>query len=130
MVRSMAHALCTIILVFSTLHDTGEITTILYQLHYVWLLNLPCVYVGVVAVKKMGNTVPRVGLEPTSLASGPVCYHYTMEASLMSPLSPCLPVYAAPYLRGQCRLPHIYIYTYVWLHYINTLYYKFYKQVQ
>ena len=46
---------------------------------------------------KMGNIVPRAGLKHTSLA-------FRM-GSLMSPLYPCPPVYAAPCLRGQCRLP-------------------------
>ena len=47
---------------------------------------------------KMGNTVPKVGLELTSLA---------FQASVMSPLYLCLPVYVAPCLRGQCRLLHM-----------------------
>ena len=32
----------------------------------------------VVGMMKMGNIVSRAGIEPISLASGPVCYHYTM----------------------------------------------------
>ena len=53
---------------------------------------------------KMGNTVPRVGLEPTSLAfwASVLPLHHT--GSLMSPLSPRLPVDAAPCLRGHGRL--------------------------
>ena len=55
---------------------------------------------------KMGNIVSKVGSESTSLASQasvlPLCH----VDSLMSALCPCLPVYAASCLRGQCRLIH------------------------
>ena len=56
---------------------------------------------SVMGVIKMGNTVPRGGLGPTSLAfraSGLPLHHI---GSLILPL--CY-VYAAPCLRGQCRL--------------------------
>ena len=47
-------------------------------------------------VVKIGNIVPQVGLEPTSLVSrGSVL---SLHHSLMSPLCPRLPVYAAPCL--------------------------------
>ena len=53
---------------------------------------------SVMSVMKMGNIVPRVGLKPTYLA------FWAPHSSLMSPLSPHPPVYAAPCLRGLCRL--------------------------
>ena len=61
-------------------------------------------------VMKMGNSVPRSGLGPISLAfwASVLPLHYI--SSLMSPLYPCLPVYAAPCLRAQCRPFYIYIY--------------------
>ena len=55
---------------------------------------------------KMGNTVPRAELEPTSLtfqASGLPLHHV---GSLMSPLYLRLPVYVAFCLSGECRLLH------------------------
>ena len=55
-----------------------------------------------VGVTEMGNIVPRAGLKSTSLAfRASVPSHQV--GPLMSPLSPLLPVYAAPYFRGQCR---------------------------
>ena len=58
-------------------------------------------------VMKMGNTVPRAGLETTSLAfqASVLPLHHT--GSLMSPLNPCLPDDASSCLRGQCRPLHI-----------------------
>ena len=55
----------------------------------------------------MGNILPRVGLELTCLAfqANILSLHHT--CSLMSPLYQHLPVYAAPRLRGQCRLLHL-----------------------
>ena len=53
---------------------------------------------SIVGVMKMGNTVPRAGIEPTSLAFRayvPPLHH------IGSLISPRLPVYAAPCLRGQ-----------------------------
>ena len=53
---------------------------------------------SVVGVMKMGNTVPRVGLEPTSLAfwaSVLLLKHVGVPDVTTSP---------TPYLRGQCRL--------------------------
>ena len=57
-----------------------------------------------VGVTKMGNIVPRGGLEPTSLPFWACVLPLHHVDSLMSPLYPRLPVYAAPYLRGQCNL--------------------------
>ena len=54
----------------------------------------------------MGNIVPRAGIDPVSLeyqASVLTLYHI---GSLLSPLYPRPPVYAADCLRGQCRLLH------------------------
>ena len=55
-------------------------------------------YDYVMGVMKVGNIVPRVGIEPTSLAfwASVSPLHHTV--SLMSPLYPCLPVYVAPCL--------------------------------
>ena len=57
-------------------------------------------------VMKMRNIAPRAGIEPTSLAfqASVLPLHHT--GFLMSPLYPRLPVYAAPCLKGQCRLLH------------------------
>ena len=55
---------------------------------------------SVMGEMKLVNTVPRAGLEPTSLAFRP--FHHI--GSLMLPLFPCPPVYVAPCLRSQCRL--------------------------
>ena len=59
---------------------------------------------SVVGVVKMGNSVPRAGLESTSLAfqASMVPFHYA--CSLMSPLYPHLPICVVLCLRGQCRL--------------------------
>ena len=50
-------------------------------------------YVSVVGVMKRGNIVPRVGIEPTSLAfrASVLPLHYV--GFLMSPLYPRLPVH-------------------------------------
>ena len=55
---------------------------------------------------KIGNTVPRLGLEPTSLAFWASVLPLHHVGALMSPLYSCLPVYVAPCLRGECRLLH------------------------
>ena len=55
-------------------------------------------------VMKIGNIVPRVGIEPRSLAFRASVLPLHHVGSLMAPLYPYLPVYAAPYLRGQCSL--------------------------
>ena len=44
----------------------------------------------------MGNIVPGAGLEPTSLAFPASVLPLRYVGSLMSPLYPRLPVYAAP----------------------------------
>ena len=54
---------------------------------------------------KMGNIVPRVRIKPTSLAYWASVLTSNNLGSLMSPWYPRLPVYAAPCLIGQCRLP-------------------------
>ena len=54
----------------------------------------------------MGNITPRMGIEPTSLAVRASVLRLHHVGSLMSPLCPCLTVYAAPYLGGQCSLLH------------------------
>ena len=48
-------------------------------------------------VTKMGNTVPRAGLEPTSLA---------FQASVLPLHHVGSLIYVAPCLRDQCRLLH------------------------
>ena len=62
---------------------------------------------------KMGNIVPRAGLKTTSQAfwGSVLIFHHI--GSLMSPLHPHLPDYAAACLRGQCRpVPPGYYYFY------------------
>ena len=60
----------------------------------------------VVGEMKMGNIVPRVEIEPTSLAfwASVLLLHHV--GSLISPLYPRLPVYTAPCLRRQCKPLH------------------------
>ena len=60
----------------------------------------------VVGVMKMGNTMPRVGLEPTSLPFWASVLPLHHIGCLVSPLYTCPPVCAAPCLRGQCRPLH------------------------
>ena len=55
---------------------------------------------SVMGVTKMGNTVPRAGFEPTSLAFRDSVLPLQNAGSLMSPLCPRLPVYAVLCLRG------------------------------
>ena len=57
----------------------------------------------VVGVMKIGNMVPRAGLECTSQAFWASVLPLHCVGFLMSTLCPCLPVYAAPCLRGPCR---------------------------
>ena len=57
-------------------------------------------------VMKMGNIVPREEIEPTSMAFWASVLPLHHIDSLMSPLCPFLPVYAAPHFRGQCRPLH------------------------
>ena len=61
-----------------------------------------------VHVMKMGNTVPRVGIEPTSLSLWASVLSLHHIGFLMSPQFPHPLDYAAPCLRGQCRLLHQY----------------------
>ena len=60
----------------------------------------------VVGVTKMGNNVPRAGLELTSLALQASVLPLHHIDSLKSPLYPRLPGWVAPCFRGQCRLLH------------------------
>ena len=57
------------------------------------------IHIYVMGVMKMGNTVPRTGLKPTSLAFQASVLPLHHVGSLMSPLSPHPPDYAAPCLR-------------------------------
>ena len=59
---------------------------------------------SVMGVMKMGNIVPRARIKPTSLTFWVSVLPVHHVASLMSPLYPRAPIYAAPCLRGQCRL--------------------------
>ena len=58
----------------------------------------------VVGVMKIGNIVPRAGLEPTSLAFWASVLPLHHVGSLTSPLYPRPHVYAVHYPRGQCGL--------------------------
>ena len=53
----------------------------------------------------MGNIVPRARIEPISLT-----FRLHHLGSVVSSFYPRLPVYAAPCLRAQCGLLHLYIY--------------------
>ena len=64
-------------------------------------------HVCAMGVMKMGNTVPRAGFEPTSLAFRASVPPLHCVGSLTSLLYPCLHMYAAPCLRDQCRLLHL-----------------------
>ena len=57
-----------------------------------------------VDVMRMGNIMPRAALKSTSLTFRASVLPLHHIGSLMSPLYPCPPVYAASCLRGQCRL--------------------------
>ena len=59
---------------------------------------------SVVGVMKMGNMVPRVGIEPTSLTFWATMLPLYHVGSLVSPLCPLSPVYVALCFRGQCKL--------------------------
>ena len=63
------------------------------------LYRILVIATSVVGVMKMGNIVPRMGREPTSLAFRAIVLLLHHIGSLMSPLCPCLPC-----LSGQCRL--------------------------
>ena len=66
---------------------------------------------SVVGVMKIGNTVPRAGIECTSSAFQATVLLVLLvhhKDSLMSPLYPYLHVYAAPCLRVQCSLLQLY----------------------
>ena len=69
--------------------------------------------VSVADVKKMWNIVPRVGIEPTCLAFRASLLPLHHIRSVVSPLSPRLPVYAAPCLRGQRRLLVVHYITWI-----------------
>ena len=60
-------------------------------------------------VMKIGNIVPRAGLEPTSLAFRGNVLQFHHVGSLIPPLYPRPPVYVAPCLGGQGRLLHLYL---------------------
>ena len=55
----------------------------------------------VMGMVKMENIVP---IEPISLAFRASVLPFHNVGSLMLPLDPCVPAYAAPCLRGKCRL--------------------------
>ena len=57
---------------------------------------------------KIGNIVPRTGIEPISLVFQASVLPLHHVGALMSPLYPCLSVYAAPCLRDQYRLLQMY----------------------
>ena len=55
----------------------------------------------VVGVMKMGNILPRVGIKPTFLTFRASVLPLHHVGTLVSPLYPHLPVYAAHCLRGE-----------------------------
>ena len=80
------------------------------SLRYIYIHIYICVCI--VSVTKMGNIVPRTGIEPSVLP----LYHI---GSLMSTLCPCPPGYVALCLRYQCKLLHTHTHIYIYM-YINT----------
>ena len=62
------------------------------------------IYNIIVGVIKIESIVLRVGIKPTSLAFQASVLPFHHVGSLMSPLYPRPPIYAAPCLRGQCKL--------------------------
>ena len=71
---------------------------------------------SVMGMMKMGNTVPRVGLEPTTLTSHTSVIPLHHIGSLMSPLYPHPPVSVALCLRGQCRVLTTHMDIYIYMH--------------
>ena len=71
--------------------------------------NLTTLVSSVVGVIKMGNIVPRAGIEPKSLTFWANVLPLHHVGSLMSSLYPCTPVYVATCLGGQCRLLQQYL---------------------
>ena len=67
---------------------------------------------------KMGNIVPRVEFEPTSLAFRTTVLPFHHVSSLKWPLYPWPPVYAATCLRGHCRLLHMLCIIYIYIQYM------------
>ena len=72
---------------------------------------------NVVGVTKMGNILPRVGIEHTSLAFQASVLTLHHVGSLMSLLYLRPPVCAAPCLRGQCRLLQFHLVSILLSHY-------------
>ena len=70
-----------------------------------WIMDMAT---SVMGVMKIGNIVPRAELKLTALAFQASVLPLHHIGSLMSPQYPQLPAYAAPCIRGQCRLLHIY----------------------
>ena len=58
-------------------------------------------YIYIMTVMKMGNIVPRAGIEPKSLAFWVSVLPLHHVGSLSLTLYPRSPVHAAPCLRGQ-----------------------------
>ena len=85
---------------------------------------------------KMGNSVPRVGIEPPSLAFQASVLPLHHVGSLLSPIYPHLPICTAPCLRGKCRLLHSSPWdcksfkAYNYIHTGNGLIYAYIGQVQ
>ena len=115
--------ICVVIYIYFAIHiylvkciySSTYLSGIMYYLIvyiYIWLpvYLVVCfclvIYIAVICVMKMGKTMPRVGLEPPSLAFRASVLPLHHIGSPMSPLYPHTPVCAAPCLRGQCRLLH------------------------
>ena len=80
---------------------TYTYTGYVQQLYSVYVVQAHGLGTSVVDVMKMGNIVPRVGIEPTSLAFWVSLLPLHHIVPLMSPIYPRLRVCTAPYLRGN-----------------------------
>ena len=66
------------------------------------LYRILIIATSVMGVMKIGNVITRAGITSLAFRVSVLPLHHIR--SLMSPLYPCLPVYSAACLRGQCRL--------------------------
>ena len=77
---------------------------IVYSLYWIVLMET-----SVVGTMKMGNIVPKAGIEPTYLTFWAIVLPIHHLGYLMSQLCSRLPIYVSPCLTCQCKLLHMYI---------------------
>ena len=95
MLYVLLNILCVLYLIQNIYDVMYNVLYIIYIIYFKFI---------VVGMMKMRNIVPRVGLEPTSLAFRASMLPLHHIGSLISSLYPHPPVYATPCLRGSCRL--------------------------